>query len=102
MVVYQELLNALGNPGYNELMDILETSSHVQVERTMETAEFRFEKRLSEEMGLIRKEISELKEYLIDRMDAQFRWMVAMWLTQMIACLGIFAAILQLALRGNG
>lgn len=117
LAVYQDLLSALGNPAYNQLMDVVDNSGKMQHDRVVETVELRFEKRLGDEMSGMRRDIAQLKDYLVNRMDihadklvarmdvqsdkvdAQFKWMVAMWLTQMIAMVGILAAILQLVIR---
>ncbi len=106
LVVHQELLSALGNPAYNQLMEVVDNSGKMQHDRAIETVELRFERRLGEEMSGMRREISEMKheisqfkDYVLGRMDAQFKWMVAMWLTQMIAMVAILAAILQLVIR---
>lgn len=88
--IQSELLKKLGNTGYNELMILMDFTAHTQHDRTLEVVENRFERRLAEFSNEISDKINQAEIRLTDKINNQLKWMVALWMTQMLTILAFF------------
>ena len=96
--IQKELHHVLGHTGYNELMTVADHVKKTTHDQVIKTTENRFEKRLIEFKGIfdtkfekidIKFEKIDIKfEKLNDKIDSHFKWMITLWLTQMLTIIG--------------
>jgi hypothetical protein len=72
-----------------------EVSAHQWKQDVLDTADNKFERRLSEEGGALRLEIAAVRLEIAKSHASTLRWMAAGWLTQMLA-------IIELATKLSG
>jgi hypothetical protein len=102
--IQKELHHILGHVGYNELMVVNEHAQKTTHDQVIKTAETRFEKRVIaaknelivrmdtkfEKVDARFEKVDAKFEKLNQKIDANLKWMVALWLTQMLAFFTLF------------
>ena len=112
VMVPEKLRTILGEEGSKEFVLVLNNVEERQFSRTVEKVEDKFERRLTEEITKLDKRITEESARLDKRITEEgarldrrisdvelklsetkndiLKWMFAMWLTQMLAIIGLF------------
>ena len=88
----ESLEGKLGREGASDLIELLNTRENQQLDYTIEQVEDKFEKRLTEE-------ISSLEKRILEKFDSHIRWMIGLWLTQMLGIFGILGSIIMLLIQ---
>lgn len=99
-VQFPESLEAkLGRDASSALIELLNLRESEQLDHTIEKAENKFEKRLVEETSKLDTKISNLEIKIFEKFDSHMKWIVGLWIVQMIATMGIFGSIVLLIIQ---
>ncbi len=80
--IKERLIKILGKDEYNELTELFNQAREDSIQHPIEKSEDKFEHRLLE-----------FKIELKDEMRNPLKWMISLWITQMVAIISILVAV---------